>query len=141
MIEMLAVILVIAAVAAISTPMFSSGVSASKHRGAAREVAQMLRLARTEAVAKRIDVGVDFDLEARTMQMPTASNKRVAKIPEGIELNLTTTVAETKNEKQASIRFYPDGGATGGRVTLKVKDRSYLVDVDWLTGRVSIDEA
>ncbi|MGL4232251.1 MAG: GspH/FimT family pseudopilin [Casimicrobium sp.] len=141
MLEMLAVILVIAAVAALSAPMFSSSVSAATHRAAAREVAAMLRLARTEAVAKRIDVGVDFDLEARTLQMPGAANKRIAKIPEGIEINLTTTAAETKNEKQASVRFYPDGGATGGRVTLKVRERSYLVDIDWLTGRVSIEEA
>ncbi|TAG78054.1 MAG: type II secretion system protein GspH [Betaproteobacteria bacterium] len=141
MIEMIAVILVIAVVAALSPPLFSSGVSASQHRAAAREVAGMLRLARTEAVAKRMDMGVDFDLEARTVQIPNAANKRIAKIPEGIEINLTTTAAETKNETQASVRFYPDGGATGGRVTLKVRDRSYLVDIDWLTGRVSIDEA
>ncbi len=141
MIELLAVILVIAVVAALSPPLFSSSVSVTQHRAAARDVAAMLRLARTEAVAKRTDIGVDFDLEQRTMQMPAASNKRVAKIPEGIELNLTTTVAETKNEKQASVRFYPDGGATGGRVTLKVRERELRVDIDWLTGRVSIDES
>jgi general secretion pathway protein H len=141
MIELLAVVLVIAMVAALSPVLFSSGVSAAKHRAAAREVAAMLRLARTEAVAKRVDIGVDFDLEQRTMQMPAATNKRITRIPEGIEINLTTTAAETRNEKQASVRFYPDGGATGGRVTLKVRERSYLVDIDWLTGRVSIEEA
>jgi general secretion pathway protein H len=141
MIELLAVILVIAMVAALSPPLFSSAVSVTQHRAAARDVAAMLRLARTEAVAKRVDIGVDFDLEQRTMQMPAATNKRIAKIPDGIELNLTTTAAETKNEKQASVRFYPDGGATGGRVTLKVRERELRVDIDWLTGRVSIDES
>ncbi len=141
MLEMIAVLLVIALVAALSPPLFSSGVSASQHRAAARDVAQMLRLARTEAVAKRTDIGVDFNLEQRTMQMPTASNKRIAKIPEGIEIKLTTTAAETKSETLASVRFYPDGGATGGRVSLKVREREYRVDIDWLTGRVSIDES
>lgn len=141
MLEIIAVVLVIAIVATLSPPLFSSGVSATQHRAAAREVAQMLRLARTEAVAKRTDIGVDFDLEQRTMQMPAATTRRIAKIPEGIEINLTTTAAETKNEKQASVRFYPDGGATGGRVSLKVREREYRVDIDWLTGRVSIDES
>jgi general secretion pathway protein H len=141
MLEIIAVVLVIAIVATITPPFFSSGVSATKHRAAAREVAQMLRYARTEAVAKRTDVAVDFDLEQRTLQIPNASNKRIAQIPEGIEIKLTTTALETKNEKQASVRFYPDGGATGGRVTLTVRERSYLVDIDWLTGRVSIEEA
>jgi general secretion pathway protein H len=141
MLEMIAVLLVIALVAALSPPLFSSGVSASQHRAAARDVAQMLRLARTEAVAKRTDIGVDFNLEQRTMQMPAASNKRIAKIPEGIDIKLTTTAAETKSETLASVRFYPDGGATGGRVSLKVREREYRVDIDWLTGRVSIDES
>jgi general secretion pathway protein H len=141
MLEMIAVLLVIAIVAALSPPLFSSGVSASQHRAAARDVAQMLRLARTEAVAKRTDIGVDFNLEQRTMQMPAASNKRIAKIPEGIDIKLTTTAAETKSETLASVRFYPDGGATGGRVSLKVREREYRVDIDWLTGRVSIDES
>jgi general secretion pathway protein H len=141
MLEMIAVLLVIALVAALSPPLFSSGVSASQHRAAARDVAQMLRLARTEAVAKRTDIGVDFNLEQRTMQMPAASNKRIAKIPEGIEIKLTTTAAETKSDTLASVRFYPDGGATGGRVSLKVREREFRVDIDWLTGRVSIDES
>lgn len=141
MLEIIAVILVIATVAALSPPLFSSGVSATQHRAAAREVAQVLRFARTEAVAKRTSVAVDFDLAQRTLQVPATTMKRVAKIPEGIEINLTTTAAETKSETQASVRFYPDGGATGGRVTLKVRERSYLVDIDWLTGRVSIEEA
>jgi general secretion pathway protein H len=140
LLEIIAVLLVIAAMVAIARPQLSSGVSAAQHRAVAREVAQMLRYARTEAVAKRSDIAVDFDLEQRTLQIPNTALKRVAKIPEGIEINLVTTAAETKNEKQASVRFYPDGGATGGRVTLKLRERSFLVDIDWLTGRVSIDE-
>jgi general secretion pathway protein H len=139
MIELVAVILVIGLVAALAPPMFASGVSAAEHRAATRQVAQVLRYARTEAVAKRVDVGVDFDLEARTYQLPGAKKK--SKVPDGIEILLTTTVAETKNEKNASVRFYPDGGSTGGRVTLKYKEREFRVDIDWLTGRIAIDDA
>ncbi len=139
MIELVAVILVIGLVAALAPPMFSSGVTAAEHRAATRQVAQVLRYARTEAVAKRIDVGVDFDLEARTYQLPGARKR--SKIPDGVELLLTTTVAETKDEKNASVRFYPDGGSTGGRVTLKYKEREFRVDIDWLTGRIAIDDA
>jgi general secretion pathway protein H len=139
MIELVAVILVIGLVAALAPPMFSSGVTAAEHRAATRQVAQVLRYARTEAVAKRMDVGVEFDLEARTYQLPGARKK--SNIPDGVELLLTTTVAETKDEKHASVRFYPDGGSTGGRVTLKYKEREFRVDIDWLTGRIAIDDA
>ncbi|TAG06244.1 MAG: type II secretion system protein GspH [Betaproteobacteria bacterium] len=139
MLELLAVIIVLALVAALSPPLFSSGVTGAEHRAAARQVAQVLRFARTEAVAKRVDVGVEFDFEARTFQLADARKK--SKLPEGIALELTTTAAETKDEKRGSIRFYPDGGSTGGRVTLKNKERQFRIDIDWLTGRVAIDDA
>jgi general secretion pathway protein H len=35
-----------------------------------------------------------------------------------------------------SILFFPDGGSTGGRLTLATGDRRRLIAVDWLTGRV-----
>ncbi|TAG49429.1 MAG: type II secretion system protein GspH [Betaproteobacteria bacterium] len=139
LIELIAVVLIIGVIAALSPPFFSSGVTGAEHRAAARQVAQVLRFARTEAVAKRVDVGVEFDFEARTFQLADARKK--SKLPEGIALELTTTAAETKDEKRGSIRFYPDGGSTGGRVTLKNKEREFRIDIDWLTGRVAIDDA
>ena len=41
-------------------------------------------------------------------------------------------------KKRGGIRFFPDGGSNGGRVSLAVGERRFNVDVDWLTGRVSI---
>ena len=43
-----------------------------------------------------------------------------------------------RDDKVGSIRFYPDGGSNGGRITLGAGDLKYEVDVDWLTGRVAI---
>ena len=42
------------------------------------------------------------------------------------------------SERQGSIRFFPDGGSNGGRITVASGERKYEVDVDWLTGRVAI---
>lgn len=139
MLELIVVIVLVGILAALSSPLFSSGVSAAEHRAAARAVAQALRFARSEAIANRTDVGVEFNLEDRTFQLP--GGKRRGKWPEGIALELTTTVAETVDEKHAFVRFYADGGSTGGRVTLKYKERAYRVDISWLTGRVAIEEA
>lgn len=139
MLELLVVIVLVGILASLSSPLFSSGVSAAEHRAAARSVAQTLRFARSEAIANRTDVGVEFNLQDRTYQLP--GGKRRGKWPEGIALQLTTTVAETVDDKHAFVRFYADGGSTGGRVTLKYKERSYLVDINWLTGRIAIEEA
>jgi len=139
MLELLVVIVLIGVLAAISPPIFSNGVSAAEHRALARSVAQTLRFARSEAVANRTDVGVEFNLQDRTFQLP--GGKRKGKWPENIALELTTTAAETIDEKHAYVRFYADGGSTGGRVTLKYKEREYRIDISWLTGHIAIEEA
>jgi general secretion pathway protein H len=36
------------------------------------------------------------------------------------------------------IRFYPDGGSTGGNVRLEANGRIYQVNVAWLTGEASL---
>ena len=42
--------------------------------------------------------------------------------------------------RSGAIRFFPDGGSNGGRLTLAAGERKFNVDVDWLTGRVAILE-
>jgi general secretion pathway protein H len=37
-------------------------------------------------------------------------------------------------------RFFPDGGSSGARVVLAGRRLQRVVEVDWLTGRVSIHE-
>ena len=40
--------------------------------------------------------------------------------------------------RQPAIIFYPNGGSSGGAITLTEQDRSATVSVDWLTGAVGI---
>jgi general secretion pathway protein H len=53
-------------------------------------------------------------------------------------MKLFTAQSDIVDEHVGAIRFYPDGGSTGGRVTLSAGERKFDVDVDWLTGRVAI---
>ena len=139
LLELMIVIVIIGIVLALSPPLFSAGVTSAEQRAVARSVAQTLRFARSEAIAKRTDVGVEFNLEDRTFQLP--GGKKGGKWPATIQLDLTTTAAETVDPKHAYVRFYSDGGSTGGRVTLKVKEREYRIDIGWLNGRIAIDES
>lgn len=38
------------------------------------------------------------------------------------------------------VRFYPDGSAVGGDLTLASGDYAHHIRVDWLTSRVSLDD-
>ena len=136
LLELLIVLSIMAVVAAMVVPMFGSGVSTSELKGAARQVAAGLRLARSEALATRRETSVVLDLERRTFQIERAPREQA--LPREIEFKLFTAQSDLVNEKVGAIRFFPDGGSNGGRVTLGVGERKYDVDVDWLTGRVAI---
>ena len=136
LLELLIVLSIMAVVAAMVVPIFTGGVSTAELKGAAREVAAGLRLARSEALATRKETRVVLDLEQRSFVVERDARTRA--LPRQIELKLFTAQSDLVSDKVGAIRFFPDGGSNGGRVTLAVGERKYNVDVDWLTGRVAI---
>ncbi len=137
LLELMIVLAIMAAVAAIAIPMFSgSGVSSTELRSAARQLAAGLRLARSEAVSQRRETFLVLDVEHRRFKVDRHLDEHA--LPRALELKLFTAQKDLVNEKVGSIRFYPDGGSNGGRITVASGERKYEVDVDWLTGRVAI---
>ena len=114
------------------------GSSAADLKAAARTLAAGLRQAQTMAMATRRDSALTVDVESR--EFTVAGDSSVRQLPKDLEIKLYTAQAEVTSERRGAIRFYPDGSSTGGRITVASGERKYLVDVDWLTGRVSIGE-
>ena len=114
------------------------GPSTADLKAASRALASGLRQAQSMALATRRDATLTLDLEAREYEVSGTEGTRA--LPKGLELKLFTSQSEVSSERKGSIRFYPDGSSTGGRITVKSGERQYLVDVDWLTGRVSIND-
>ncbi|HET7400933.1 MAG TPA: GspH/FimT family pseudopilin [Usitatibacter sp.] len=114
------------------------GASTADLKAAARTLASGLRQAQTMAITTRRDASLTLDMDAREYTLPGETEAR--HLPKGIDLKLYTAQSEVSSEKRGGIRFYPDGSSTGGRITVSVGERKYLVDVDWLTGRVSIGD-
>jgi general secretion pathway protein H len=139
MIEILVVLSIMAIGAAIVVPMVGgTGASTGDLRSAARQIAAGLRHARSEAIAQRRETLLTLDLEKRSFRV--AQEPREIALPEKVEIKLFTAQSDLVNERQGAIRFFPDGGSNGGRVTVASGERKYEVDVDWLTGRVAILE-
>jgi general secretion pathway protein H len=133
------VVLVIGAIAYVlilGVPM--RGASIYDLKSAARSLASGLRQAQTSAMATRRDTLLTLDMESKEFAVPGVADAR--KLPQAIDFKLYTAQSEVASESRGSIRFYPDGSSTGGRITLSAGERKYLVDVDWLTGRVSIED-
>ena len=138
LLELLIVLVLMGLIAALTVPSFSGGVSTTQLKSAAREVAAGLRLARGQAVAQRAETILELDVDARAFRV--LPDPRVHVLPTGIDVKLFTAQSDLVNDRVGAIRFYPDGGSNGGRITLAAGERKYDIDVDWLTGRVAILE-
>jgi general secretion pathway protein H len=138
LLELLIVLMIIGMIAALAIPTFSGGVSTTALKSAAREVAAGLRLARGQAITQRAEATLELDVAARAFRVPP--DPRLHALPSGIDLKLFTAQRDLVSDKVGAIRFFPDGGSNGGRITLAAGERKYDVDIDWLTGRVAILE-
>ena len=137
LIELLVVLAIAALILAVTPPLLSNAMPGLQLKSTARQMAAGLRYARDRAVARRSEVNFSVDLEARSVTV--TGRKGVISISDDLDVSLVTAASELVGETLGHIRFYPDGTSTGGRVTVGYKGNGYAVDVDWLTGRVSID--
>jgi general secretion pathway protein H len=135
LLEILLVVVLVAAVTAMAARAMSAGLPGSQLRGAARELAAQLRFTRAQAIAT--GTSQVFTLDARTRQWQ-APQQRTGTLPERIEVIATGARIEQAQPDQVSVRFFPEGAATGGRFVLKRGDAAWQVDIEWLTGQVSV---
>ena len=137
LLEVLVVLAIIGLVLA-SVPMLAgTGRPGPESRAAALELASALRQTRGEAIANYRSVVFVLDLENRIYRVGADGPQRP--LPDDMQLSLYTARTELVDEGAGGIRFFPDGSATGGRVTLAGGGRSYTVSVDWLTGFVAVE--
>jgi|SRR5215467_9032213 general secretion pathway protein H len=104
-------------------------------KGTAAELAADLRLARSEAIARNRSVAFDVDVNAHRYRIGTG---KIQSLPSQFSIELMTIAGEKRQEGAGDILFNPDGTSSGGRITLADGQRSMVVGVDWLTGRVSV---
>ena len=138
LLEVIVVLAIAAILYAIVLAVPFRGATTADLKAAARSLASGLRQAQSTAMTTRRDAVLTIDVEAR--EYVTSGDTQLRRLPEGIDLKLYTAQTEVTSERRGSIRFYPDGSSTGGRITVSSGERKYLVDVDWLTGRVSIGD-
>jgi general secretion pathway protein H len=138
LLEIIVVLVLAGIIYAILLAVPMRGASTADLKASARVLASGLRQAQSMAMVTRQDAVLTMDLDSREFVLP--GEKEPRKLPDNIDLKLYTAQSEVSNERKGGIRFYPDGSSTGGRITVSSGERKYLVDVDWLTGRVSIGD-
>jgi len=138
LLEIMIVITIIALSYTLLPKLFFSGVSGAELKSDARQVAGGLKLARDNAIYGRKPAFLLLDLGKREFRID--GEARIHKLHPDVELKLYTAQDDLVSDTLGKIRFFADGSSSGGRVTVGAGARKYLIDIDWLTGRVTIDE-
>jgi len=134
-------ILIVLAIVAISLgvvigrgPMRSRGLET---RAAAGALAQSLRAARAQAIAGDHDVTVAIDPAKHVF---AADGGPPHQVDPTIGIAVLAPALPGPGATRL-IRFSADGSSTGGKVLLGFGMRQLGVSVEWLTGKVNVDDA
>lgn len=137
LVELLLVLMLVAMMLALVGTSISKSISGAEMRNASRKVAASLRYTRTQAILSKSEQLFLVDTETREYR---AADREAVTLPEGMNVELNTARSELTSETAGGIRFYPDGGSTGGNVRLEANGRVYRVNVAWLTGEASLEQ-
>lgn len=133
---MLVLFIVILGFAAIGLSI-SSGSDATEHQSVARDLVSALRYAKGQALISHEETTVELDLNENTYTV--SGRDKVFTIPETIAVTVVTAQDEMEGKGLANIRFFPDGSASGGRIKLEKNTVTWQIDINWLTGQISLE--
>ena len=138
LVEVMVVMVIIALIMGLVATSMSSSISSAQARAASRNLVASLRYTRARAIIDKKEQVFKVDIENRSYKAP---GREQITLPEGVEVTITTARSEVTSEAVSGIRFFPDGGSTGGHIELTINDREYRVNVAWLTGETSLQRS
>jgi type II secretion system protein H len=135
LIELMVAMLIIVVIMATAVPKFSRALTYVELRNSTQEIAAGLRQARNISIAESRIAEVVLDPEVQLMR--TKDGGISYEWPDEVFVEVVNNTP-TIGDSPPSIRFYPDGSATDSVLTVTARQRSYVITVDWLTGRVRV---
>jgi general secretion pathway protein H len=131
-VELIVVLVILAAVAALVAPSISRTIVSARLRSAASDVRTSLARGRALAVAGAEERAVAFDLSRGEFGV---DNEAVRLLPETIRLGAVLPGEDRKEQGNVRVRFFPDGSGDEAEISVTAEDGGTLrVTVDPLTG-------
>lgn len=134
--EML-VVLAIVGLATAAVPRFGGPGTTGLVRATAEQATAALREARTEARRTGQTMRVVFDTAQGSFRVEGAAGP-ARHVPAGALLAVEGAAGEADEAGRIAIRFDAEGGSTGGRVRIALRDAAAGAEVDWMTGHVRV---
>jgi general secretion pathway protein H len=133
LLELLAALAIAGLVLAVSVPASVRMYESMQYRQAVRDVITLFSSARYKAIQS----GYAQSVEIRPDKNELRLGNTVKQLPEGVRISVDSA-GELSRENAGVIRFYPEGGTSGGSVKVETANgRGVKVAVDWLLGTVT----
>jgi general secretion pathway protein H len=133
LVELVAAITIVALLLAASIPATVRFYESMQYRKAVRDVITSLSAARVQAVTRGKAQDVAINPQARLLQF----DGRTRQLPAAFDI-VIHSAREVNRGGAGVIRFYPEGGSSGGDIDIAQKNGARVkISVDWLAGRVT----
>lgn len=133
LLELLAAVSILGLMLAVAIPASARFYTSIQYHQAVRDVVTTLASARYQAIGS----GRTQDVLIYPFERRIGLNGDIKDLPEDLVMEVYSA-GELSRDRVGVIRFYPEGGSTGGGIDLERRDGSGVrISVDWLLGRVS----
>lgn len=137
LIELLVVFGILALLMGLAPVAFDRMRDSSEYRTTVRTMLGQMRSARYRAVTEGREVRFSVNLGERNYGVDEDVRRT---LPESLGIRAVVAGSELTGRGEASIRFLPSGGATGGSVeVLRASGGGTRLRVDWLSGRTTLE--
>ena len=131
--ELMAAITIVGILLAVSVPSTVRFYESMQYRQAIRDVITVLSSARYRAVS----TGRSQDVSIVPQDRLVSYSQKEIQLPDSLTVAVHSA-AEVNTASAGVIRFYPEGGSSGGGVDLERADGSGVrIAIDWLAGQVT----
>jgi general secretion pathway protein H len=136
LIEMLAVLAIIALLAGLSTQLVRPAAPRLRLEAAARGLCAALRATRARAIAANEEATLVLDLARKSYSSPSVSETL---FPAEARVEISAAKGQRDAGESPGLTFFPGGGATGGEITLELGGNRASIEVNWLSGATRCD--
>ena len=141
LLELVVALVILSILAASVLPSIERLSESMRYHSTVRELVLSAREAKRKARAlgMPVDLLVDTSTKRFVLTASPASEdfSRSIAIPEELEVDVTYAREVSPDNKTAAIRFYPEGGATGGEIVItRPSGAGVKLTIDWLLSDV-----
>ncbi|CAA2142187.1 hypothetical protein HYPP_03216 [Hyphomicrobium sp. ghe19] len=122
----------------VAVPSFQGARGGVDERSAISKFTDSLRSARQLALTTNFPVRFVVDLDEKSYVVP--GSRISGHLPQSLNLRIRTAQSDILPDRRVSLRFYPDGTSSGATIDIAQSDHRSVISINWLTGRVEMEE-